>query len=357
MAQHPIAHLRARAFGPMTQVDADLSPGLNVITGDNGTGKSQMLKLLYSAVNVVSGENAATKTALSTTLASKLTGVFRPDSLGRLASRTRGRARAEVGVKFAGIASPLDFSFASNSRSEVTMSSVPGRAVPDTPVFLPSRELLSLYPGLAALYDTRETEFDETWRDTALLLGRPALRGPRGSLAADVLRPLFDVMEGQVVEDGGRFFVKLPTGGNSIANVEAHLVSEGFRKLAMIIRLVSSGVLLQGGYLFWDEPEANLNPRTQRAVAEAIILLAESGTQVFVATHSVFLLRELEMLQNARQERDGTTASYIGLHRSEDPDQGIRAEVGTDPSDMSSIIALEEETRQSLRYLGVAADE
>src|SRR5699024_10339952 len=276
MAVHPIAHLHAHSFGPMTQVDVALSPGLNVITGDNGTGKSQILKLLYSAVNVVSGDATLTKTVLSTAIANKLTGVFRPDSLGRLASRTQGRSRAEIGVKISGISSPLDFSFASNSRREGRIGSVPGRAVPDTPVCRPSCELLSRYPCLAALYDTRETEVDESWRDTALLLGRPALRGPRGRLAAAVLRPLLDVMEGQVVEDGGRFFVRLPTGGNSIANVEAHLVSEGFRKLAMIIRLVSSGVLLQGGYLFWDEPEANLNPRTQRAVAQAIILLAES---------------------------------------------------------------------------------
>src|SRR5699024_5566506 len=121
--------------------------------------------------------------------------------------------------------------------------------------------------------------------------------------------------------------------------------------------LASAGVLLQGGYLFWDEPEANLNPRTQRAVAQAIILLAESGTQVFVATHSVFLLRELEMIQNARADRDGTGASYIGLYRAEGPDQGVRAEVGTDPSELSTITALEEETSQSLRYLGVAPDD
>lgn len=356
MATHPISKLQVRSFGPMTEVDVDLSPGLNVITGDNGTGKSQFLKLLYCAVSTVAGDSSPTKTAVATSMASKLLGVFRPDSLGRLISRAPGRSRAEAAIKFTGISSPIGFSFASNSRTEVTVASVPNRVVEDTPVFLPSRELLSLYPGLPALYDTRETEFDETWRDTALLLGRPALRGPRGKLAADVLRPLLEVIEGQVVEDHGRFYVRLPAGG-SIANIEAHLVSEGFRKLAMIIRLVSSGVLLQGGYLFWDEPEANLNPRTQRAVAEAIVLLAESGTQVFVATHSVFLLRELEMLQQSRTADSGTSPRYIGLYRPEGAGGGVFAEAGNDPADLSAITALEEEARQSLRYLGVAPDE
>lgn len=97
--------------------------------------------------------------------------------------------------------------------------------------------------------------------------------------------PVPEDIEGIVVEEGGRFFLRLPSteGGGKL---EAHLVSEGFRKLAMIIRFVSNGVLLQGGHLFWDEPEANLNPSAQRAVAKVIVELARSGTQVFVAAHS-----------------------------------------------------------------------
>lgn len=356
MAVNPITRLRVDSFGPLHNVDLTLGKGLNVITGDNGTGKSQILKLLYSAVTTVTDDSSLTKSTLATSLANKLTGVFRPDSLGRLARRVQGRARAEIEVKFAGIAAPLSFSFSSNSRSEVRIDSAPGKAVGDTPVFLPSRELLSLYPGLAALYDTRETEFDETWRDTALLLGRSALRGPRGDLANSILAPLFEVLEGRVVDVQGRFYVNLPTSESGSANVEAHLVSEGFRKLAMVIRLVSSGVLLEGGYLFWDEPEANLNPATQRAVARAITLLVEHGTQVFVATHSVFLLRELELIMEESPLLD-ESVTYVGLYRESANASGVRAETASDPADLSSVTALEEEARQSLRYLGIAADD
>ncbi len=49
MARYPIAHLRASAFGPLDKVDVSMSPQLNIITGDNATGKSQLLKLLYAA--------------------------------------------------------------------------------------------------------------------------------------------------------------------------------------------------------------------------------------------------------------------------------------------------------------------
>lgn len=361
MALYPINRLKVDGFGPLENVDIQLSPTLNIVTGENGAGKSQLLKLLYAATRTLSPESTLTKGSLSTDLAKALVGVFRPDQLGRLARRVQGRGLASVEVKYKGIADPLSFKFASNARSEVQLTSFPRTHLEDTPVFFPSRELLSLYPGLVSLFESREVEFDETWRDTASLLGRAALRGPRGGAANELLGPLLDEIEGTVVEENGKFYVRLPNGGGGAAKIEAHLVSEGFRKLAMIIRLVSNGVLLEGGYLFWDEPEANLNPKTQRAVARAILALARSGTQLFVATHSVFLLRELELL--LEDEAESTASSrvepqYIGLYRdtasgSESISRSVRAEAVTDASELSSIAALEAESAQSLRYLGV----
>ena len=76
---------------------------------------------------------------------------------------------------------------------------------------------------------------------------------------------------------------------------EMPLVAEG-RKLGMLARLISTGSLGEKGCLFWDEPEANLNPKLVRDVARAILGLCESGVQVVVATHSPFLLREFDML-------------------------------------------------------------
>lgn len=356
MARYPIARVKVDGFGPLDAVDIELSPSLNIITGENATGKSQLLKLLYASTRTLGDGTVLTKGALASEIGDALVGVFRPDKLGRLVRRVRGRGRATVEMKYQGIGDPLAFNFSSNSKSEVRVDTLPGSQLRDTPVFFPSRELLSLYPGLISLFETREVEFDETWRDTASLLGRPALRGPRGAAANELLEPLLNEIEGTVVEENGRFYVNLPSESASQSKIEAHLVSEGFRKLAMMIRLVSNGVLLEGGYLFWDEPEANLNPKTQRAVASAILALARSGTQVFVATHSVFLLRELELLLEAPSELDRITPQYIGLYREvhEESDlspRAVRAETAPDPSALSSIAALEAESAQSLRYL------
>lgn len=358
MAEYPIKRLVTDGFGPLDRVDIQFSPTLNVITGENATGKSQLLKLLYASTRPLTDNPSLTKQALSTAIADALIGVFRPDQLGRLARRAQGRSRASVSVKFGGISEALDFSFASNSSSEVKLESYPKREVTDSPVFLPSRELLSLYPGLVSLFQTREVEFDETWRDTAIFLGRAPLRGPRSNDASALLAPLLDEIEGTVVEENGRFYVRLRSGAQGTGKIEAPLVSEGFRKLAMIIRLVQNGVLLERGYLFWDEPEANLNPKTQRAVARAIVALARSGTQVFVASHSVFLLRELELILETDPLEGPQAPTYIGLYREDTTAEssltdGVRAETASEPTDLPSIAALEAESAQSLRYLQV----
>lgn len=347
MAQYPIAHASATSFGPFRDIDIDLAPGLNVVVGDNATGKSQLLKLLYTCTKALREADSLTKKDLNSDLASKLNGVFRPRSLGRLTRRARGRSRAEVSVKYSRIGDPLTFQFSSHSKREVGVTSVPTTELLDEPVFLPTHELLSLASRFIGLYHTYETNFEETWKDTIELLLRPALLGPRGRDANTALEPFSKLLQGgTVVESDGEFYLKQP----GIGNLEAPLLAEGHRKLAMIARLISNGVLLEGGYLFWDEPEANLNPASQRAVAHALVHLAQSGSQIAVATHSMFLLRELQM------SSDDLAVQYIGLNRKEhDDEQLAAAEVVTQTSrDLDSldyVAALEAEADQSGRYL------
>ena len=175
---------------------------------------------------------------------------------------------------------------------------------------LATRELLTIYPGFVSLYETHYVEFEETWRDTCLLLGVPALRGPRRKAVASLLEPLEEQIGGRVVlERNGRFYLA-PTGGGSM---EMPLVAEGWRKVAMLARLIVTGSLLDKDCLFWDEPESNLNPRLISEVAKAILRICDTGVQVFVATHSLFLLREFEIL--IKREFGNIEQRYFALRR------------------------------------------
>ena len=268
----------------------NFSPGLNVIIGENGLGKTHLLKLPYAAMAVSAelGRNQLSsqpsKTLLQPRMAQKLVDVFRAESLGRLARRQQGRNRCEVRVEFDHSRWNLSFSFATNSKSEVVVERVPSGWIDKAPVFLPTRELLSIYPGFVSLYDGRHLEFEETWRDTCVLLGASALKGPTAHRIAQVLRPLEDEMGGQLVWDrNDRFYLKQP----GVGNMEMSLVAEGHRKLAMLARLIATGSLLDKGCLFWDEPESNLNPKLIREISLRSSIFAETGYRSSLR-HTVF---------------------------------------------------------------------
>jgi len=341
--------LRIKDFTVFKEADLTFATGLNVIVGANSTGKSHLLKLPYAAMAMSAEEGRKhseppTKTLLQTRIAEKIAGVFRPEErLGRLVHRQRGYNKCEVDIGFRQPGAHLGFRFSSLAKSEVVVQKLPSKWQDKLPVFLPARELLTLYPGFVSLYETRYLEFDETWRDTCLLLGAPALRGPREEAVAGLIEPLEEQLGGRVVLDAnGRFYLYRFNGGK----MEMPLVAEGWRKLAMLVRLIATGSLLDKGCLFWDEPEANLNPRLIREVARAILGICKEGVQVFAATHSLFLLRELEILLN--NEFAVVEQKYFALRPGDD---GVDVSQADDMEDVDPLLLLDENLEQSDRFL------
>jgi energy-coupling factor transporter ATP-binding protein EcfA2 len=324
------------------------SPQLNVIAGENGSGKSHLLKLAYSvlAVSYEEGrkQNASppTKSQLQTRFAEKLVGVFRPETLGRLARRKHGRSRSEIQFCFDNQELDISFSVASMSKSEVGIDKLPKTWVDTPPVFLPTRELLTISPGFVARYENHFLEFEETWRDTCKLLEQPPLRGPRLQSVEKLLSPLEEAMKGKIeVDKRGHFYLRSAEG-----LMEITMVAEGLRKLAMLARLIATGSLRDKGYLFWDEPEANLNPKLITQVAKVILQLCQNGVQVFIATHSLFLMREIDIL--LQKNFSGVEARFFGLQLGED---GVNVKQGGSVDDIGPITSLEEELSQSDEYL------
>jgi energy-coupling factor transporter ATP-binding protein EcfA2 len=331
-----------------SESEFNFSPHLNVIIGENSTGKTHLLKVLYSLLAVLFNESmnpftvTPTKTLLQRRMAEKLFRVFKPDSLGRLVRRRQGRDRCELEFIFSNRLLNSSFSFSTSSKTEVEIIQLPQEWINEPTLFLPPRELLTIYPGFVSVYENHYLEFEETWRDTCLLLGKPALRGPRESRARELLQPLEEIIGGKVVlEKSGRFYLRIPQQGT----MEMHLVAEGFRKLAMVAQLVANGSLLDQGYLFWDEPDANLNPKLVKQIAGTILHLCANNVQVFLATHSLFLMRELYIQALGHRSLE---TKYFGLHHK---DGIIEPQSGKTIDDIGQIISLEEELQQSDRYI------
>lgn len=325
---------------------------LNILHGANSSGKTHLLKLLYTITSSLAPKpndgapGQPTKGWLEGSLGTKLGTVFRPDrnKVGRLARRVRGAKRAELKATIRGLGN-LDFSFSTRSDRAIVIEQTPSGWLPQAPIFLPTRELLSVYPGFVSLYETQAIPFDETWRDTCVLLGAPVARGPKKQEIAALLNPLEDAIGCRALLEGDRFYLKMHEPN---AKVEADLVAEGYRKLSMVARLIANGSIDDKGYVFWDEPEANLNARLVRRLAPLLIDMADGGVQVFIATHSLFLMRELEISLVTRKRK--VKVRYLGLVPGS---EGVTVEQGDLIEDSGDIAALDESLDQSDRYLAL----
>ena len=319
--------------------------GVNVIIGENGVGKSHLLKLLYATTRVLQkAERPLSKSRLEPELAEKLVQVFRPESLGRLVTRQRGRSSAAVKLSFVADAQELQFTFGSSASQRVSLHSAPDTSPQQEAIFFPSRELVTLAPWFIPLYDNYHVEFEETYRDTVGMLGSPAIKGARKELSRDLLVPLEDALGGTIQLDMGTGRLYLRTKSERL---EMSLVAEGLRKLAMVARLIATGHLTNGGILFWDEPETNLNPKLIKSLASVIYALANTGLQIFIATHSLFLLRELK-LQRVSTDTGSSSSRYFSLSIGTG---GVVLEQGDDLADLATITSLDEALKQFDRLL------
>ena len=343
-----IKYLRLDKFTAFNKARLEFSPGLNVIIGENGLGKTHLLKVAYSILAILSrGERESqsptpTKEYLEGALGKKLQSVFMPDELGHLVERNY--KQSSVSLSFEHSIHDIGFEFSSASRSKTKVTNLPDDWIYKSPVYLPTRELMSIHSGFVSLYDNVHTPFDETWRDTCLLLEAPLAKGAREAQIRHMLHPLEKLMGGQITIGPTGFYLESDRG-----LLEMNLVGEGLRKLAMIARLIASATLTEGSCLFWDEPESNLNPRLIKQIANTLFKLSQQGVQIFIATHSLFLLRELHILQ-LQDKRNNAKSRYFGLTRSES-NSSVTIDQASSIEEIGHITSLDEDLSQSGRFM------
>jgi len=129
---------------------------------------------------------------------------------------------------------------------------------------------------------------------------------------------------------------------------EAPMMAEGFRKLALLMYLVRHGAIEEkGGSIYWDEPEANLNPRLIAKLAKILVVLASHGIQVHIATHSLFFLKEIDLQLKMAAVKRKVPAHFFALA---DDGNGVQVSVGDSLEEIEPIVALDMEIDQADRY-------
>ena len=295
--------------------NVEFSPKINVIIGENGTGKTHLLKAGYALASALRAREVPTSPKdddIASAISKKLTQVFMPieGKLGRLRKHGAGVDRAEIKATFA-FDQSVSVSFTSNSKSVVLDQQRRYTEYTEAPTFIPTKEVLSFMKGFSSLYETYGLSFDQTYQDICLRLDLPDIRADSlHEKSSWAIEEIEKICGGRFVFYGGGNVTFKSGDGEFSANV----IAEGFRKIGMLSRLLQTGSIQPGvsGPLFWDEPETNMNPKLMRLLVEVLLELSRNGQQVIVATHDYVFLKWFDLLM---QKGKGDHVRFHALYR------------------------------------------
>ncbi|MFD1468944.1 ATP/GTP-binding protein [Hymenobacter caeli] len=353
-----LKRLHLHNFTVFADADFEFGPGLNVIVGANGTGKSHVLKAGYALqyylseqfreqYDVINGHTMSSGRIYTFSLETKLTALFQPYpyQVNELIRRPHLVPTAAVKATFSYtdgevitdlmIMPEPDGMLYSSDKAPSTFN-LSLRVIP--PVFVPAKEVLTL-GWLAPMYALRTVPIDQTYPDLLRLLGALPLNAPDPKIF-ETLDRLLRTIGGKVEEEGGRFYLSTPDQ----PRMEMNMVAEGMRKFATLYKLLANGTLTPETTLFWDEPEANLNPALLKEMAAILAELARAGFQIILATHSLFLMKELHILS----QKQPLPIKYFGLYA--DEKVGTQVETQDDFMQLQHIAALDAELAQTFDF-------
>ncbi|MCX7067784.1 MAG: ATP-binding protein [Methylococcales bacterium] len=329
-------------FGPIKELDWQNLGKINLVIGNNGCGKSFLLKALYSAVRTLEdyrrGDNPESATDI---LTKNLRWTFQPDEIGDLVKDQEIVVKEEYiepNVEFLDKEVLLSFSMFFNqqnfsyefandfSRPNISKNQVTPRT--DNSIFLPAKEVLSLHHIiLTTVLRDRLFGFDNTYFDLAIALQTPPsdipvyfgfaeavdskgfcqapfynqeslIRG-HGSNDFNQVRNLLEGMIGGRIEFNEvrkRWYFRqgeqrFPMG----------VTAEGIKKIAILDTLLGNGYLNENSIIFIDEPESALHPKAIADLLDIIAVLANHGIQFFLASHSYFVIKKLFLIAQEQQ--------------------------------------------------------
>ena len=260
--------------------------GINVLIGENGVGKTTILKMIYAATQWSIKQTDQGKTK-------KLVQFFSNSLKNSDALKNAENKEDYCYYKV----SDGTHSFEDSLSHKGIFNYDQWLGLDIQSVFIPTTEMLSHAKGFLAMNQKYNMPFDGTQIDIIVNASLPETRVIPLAMSK-ILDRLSAVIDGTVILENDSFYVLKRDG----QKVDFSLEAEGLRKLGLLWKLIRNGLLEKGSILLWDEPEANLNPELYSLVAEILLELQENGVQIFVATHSYNFAKYLEIRRTNKEQ-------------------------------------------------------
>jgi energy-coupling factor transporter ATP-binding protein EcfA2 len=348
-----LKRLHLQNFTVFADANFEFVQGLNVLVGTNGTGKSHVLKLGYG-IEMVRFRNKdenpsggipvrfSKEEGWGSRLFYNLPDLFQTRGRKQLVSVNSLLHTATVETEFDdGFSKNEAIKFEIDAELDSVRVTGGGELINEkvevvAPVFIPAKEILTLswmLPASEQLVLSIEQNYLHLLRQLRLL---PL----RNSSSAQAISVLTNILNGDVREEEGKYFLVDSDGQRT----EMNMVAEGLRKFGTLQKLLANGSLTKHTSLYWDEPEANLNPALLRKLAAILAELARQGFQIILATHSMSLLKEFHILSRQKTDKP-LPIRYFGLNAEDGQPTTVVAR--NDFKFLPDVVALEVELEQA----------
>lgn len=279
-------------------------PHVNIIIGKNDTGKTGLLKLLYSCVKSLEiyslKKRNQSDILFKKELSDKLLDTFMPRKNG-LAELVQKGSKEKLAVDIIitdnsnKYEQQIYFSFGEKTEKSITSCTEQVKPLPENSVnalFIPAKEVLTAFTDIRNIRENfYGNGFDDTYLDLIKALSLETTKGRVSSELSKVNRILEDLFEGKIEQTKQKEQPFIFKKGNQQFSMQQ--TAEGIKKIGILTTLIANRQLNKNTVLFMDEPETALHPDAIRQMVEMLIAMSKSGVQIFLASHSYFVIKQL----------------------------------------------------------------
>ena len=291
-----IQALELENFGNISSFQCSDFSNINLIIGENATGKTFLLKAMYSAIRSMEeykrGDDVR---SMSEILPEKLRWTFQVDKLGDIVNRSASES-LRFKIETDHEQNCMEYQFSQSANTKVGNVTAPKAQKEGNSVFIPAKEVLSLF---SVILKSREVDksfgFDDTYYDLVKSLQIAPTKGKNFTAFSKARKELSTVINGKVDYDNhsGKWFYKNESGQKFSIGATA----EGVKKISIMDRLLGNAYVNKDSVLFIDELESALHPDAICDFLDMISYIShEMGIQVFISTHSYFVIKKLFLI-------------------------------------------------------------
>ena len=294
-----IKKLKIKNLANIKSFEFDNFSNINLFIGENDTGKTMILKILYIIEkSLESFERGNENRTFKEIISDKIYWTFQVDKLGDLVSKDRKNKSEHLEIQAQINNQNLLVKFSDSATKQVGTVTEMVQKIDSNSIFIPAKEVLSLFK---VIKKSREIDksfgFDDTYLDLVNALEKEPQKGKNHRTFVESKKILKRLIHGRInySKSGVWYFYK------GKMKIPISSTAEGIKKVGMIDRLLSNKYLQSGSIIFIDEPESFLHPKAVIEFIDILTLLAKHNIQVFLSTHSYFVINKLKLVAKKEQ--------------------------------------------------------